>query len=108
MHKTTDTRNDWHCYLLQCADNTFYTGITNNLEKRIAAHNHGTASKYTRGRLPVQLVYSEIHDNRSRASQREAQIKRLSRARKIQLIETKFIYPRNSSKPVSTRTGQAG
>ena len=78
--------NDWYCYLLQCADNTFYTGITNSLEKRVAAHNNGTASKYTRCRLPVQLVFSEPHIDRSSASKREAQIKRFTRIKKLQLI----------------------
>lgn len=86
MSGLTTNQNTWHCYLLQCADNTFYTGITNNLQKRIAAHNLGTASKYTRGRLPVQIVYSETHANRSSASKREAQIKRFSRAKKLDLI----------------------
>ena len=76
----------WYCYLLQCADNTYYTGITNDLNKRLATHNQGIASKYTRSRLPVQLVYTEAHPNRSSASKREAQIKRLNRAKKIALI----------------------
>ena len=82
-HQETST---WYCYLLQCADSTYYTGITNNLDKRLATHNQGVASKYTRSRLPVQLVYTEAHHNRSSASKREAQIKRLNRAKKIALI----------------------
>lgn len=86
VSSTIDIKNDWHCYLVLCADNTFYTGITNNLEKRIAAHNNGTASKYTRCRLPVQLVYSEVHDNRSSASKREAEIKQFGRNKKLDLI----------------------
>lgn len=75
----------WHCYLLECADGTLYTGITNDLEKRLAAHNGGTGSKYTRSRLPVQLVYAEAHLDRSAASRREAAIKKLSRAAKLAL-----------------------
>lgn len=76
----------WFCYLLECADGTLYTGITNDLEKRLAAHNCGTASKYTRSRLPVRLVYSEPHPDRSAASRREIQIKQLPRAAKLALL----------------------
>lgn len=75
----------WHCYLLECADGSLYAGITNNLDKRVAAHNAGTASKYTRSRLPVRLLYSESHPDRSSASQREAAIKKLKRADKLAL-----------------------
>jgi putative endonuclease len=76
----------WFCYLLQCADGTLYTGITNGLDKRIAAHNSGKASKYTRGRLPVALLYSEPHPDRAAASRREVEIKRLPRAGKLALV----------------------
>jgi putative endonuclease len=86
MSVSINTKSEWFCYLLQCADATFYTGITNNLEKRLTAHNQGTASKYTRGRLPVVMIYSEHHPDRSTASKREAQIKRLHRTKKIALI----------------------
>jgi putative endonuclease len=78
----------WWCYILQCADATLYTGITNDLDKRLAAHNAGTASKYTRVRLPVSPVYREACENRSTASKREAQIKRLTRQQKITLINS--------------------
>jgi len=76
---------EWHCYLLQCADGTLYTGITNDLAKRLTAHNNGTASKYTRSRLPVVLVFSEPQPDRARASRREAQIKRMPRSAKLSL-----------------------
>ena len=76
---------EWHCYLLQCSDGTLYTGITNDLAKRLAAHNNGTASKYTRSRLPVALVFSEPQSDRASASRREAQIKRMSRNAKLSL-----------------------
>ena len=76
---------DWYCYLLRCADGTLYCGITNDLDKRIAAHNAGTASKYTRGRLPVELVYAEPCADRSEASKREREIKALPRAGKVAL-----------------------
>ncbi|MCE5182050.1 MAG: GIY-YIG nuclease family protein [Betaproteobacteria bacterium] len=77
----------WHCYILECADGTLYTGITNDLEKRLAAHNSGTASKYTRSRLPVQMVYSETQADRASASRREIEIKRLPRNAKLALMQ---------------------
>jgi len=72
--------------MLRCSDRTLYTGITANLEGRLAAHRDGTASKYTRVRLPVRLVYQEPHPDRSSASKREAAIKKLSRSAKRALI----------------------
>ncbi|PWB45605.1 MAG: hypothetical protein C3F18_13055 [Nitrosomonadales bacterium] len=75
----------WLCYLLECADGTLYTGITNDLDKRLDAHNGGTASKYTRSRLPVRLVYAEPHADRSSASRREAALKKMSRTAKLAL-----------------------
>lgn len=88
MHDTLKNELGWYCYVLLCADNSLYTGITIDLDKRLAAHNNGTASKYTRSRLPVQLVYSEPHTSRSHASQREARIKQLSRSEKLALIQS--------------------
>lgn len=76
----------WVCYLLRCADDTFYCGITNDMQKRLAAHNAGEGAKYTRGRLPVQVVYSENCMDKSAALKRELQIKRLSRSAKIALL----------------------
>ncbi|HEX5636768.1 MAG TPA: GIY-YIG nuclease family protein [Gammaproteobacteria bacterium] len=87
MHDKLENENSWYCYVMQCADNSLYTGITNDLDKRLTAHNNGTASKYTRCRLPVQLVYYEPHASRSAASQREAQIKQLSRVQKLAFIK---------------------
>ena len=77
---------NWFCYLLRCADDTLYCGITNDLEKRLAAHNAGTASKYTRTRLPVELVFAERCADRSAASKREMEIKSLTRAGKLALL----------------------
>lgn len=77
----------WYCYLLECADGTLYTGITNDLDKRVAAHNAGSASKYTRTRLPVKLAYTESQPDRAAASRREMAIKRLPRAAKLGLIQ---------------------
>ena len=79
---------NWFCYLLRCADDTLYCGISNDLEKRLAAHNAGTASKYTRVRLPVELVYAESCADRSAASKREMEIKSLSREKKLALIQS--------------------
>ena len=77
----------WVCYLLRCADDTFYCGISNDLEKRLAAHNAGEGAKYTRGRLPVRVMYSESCADKSAALKRELQIKRLSRSGKIALLQ---------------------
>jgi putative endonuclease len=76
----------WQVYILKCKDGSLYTGIAINLTERIAAHNQGTGAKYTRGRLPVELVYSETAADRSTASKREAAIKKLSRTDKLMLI----------------------
>ena len=76
----------WVCYLLQCADKTLYCGITNDLDKRLAAHNAGAGAKYTRGRTPLQLVYAEPCADKSAALKRERQIKRLSRSAKLALL----------------------
>jgi putative endonuclease len=78
----------WSCYILRCADDTLYCGITNDLEKRLAAHNAGTASKYTRARGPVKLVFAEDCADRSAASKRESAIKNLTREKKIVLIRS--------------------
>tara|TARA_Y100000588_G_C13825172_1_gene741127 strand:- start:405 stop:653 length:249 start_codon:yes stop_codon:yes gene_type:complete len=76
----------WFVYILRCSDDSLYTGITNNLERRITQHNNGTGAKYTRNRAPVQLIYQEDCDDRASASQREYAIKQLSRIQKIELI----------------------
>lgn len=74
-------------YMLECNDGTLYTGCTNDVNKRLALHNKGTASKYTRSRLPVKLVYLEESESKSTALKREMAIKKLSRLRKLKLIE---------------------
>ncbi len=76
---------NWFCYILRCVDDTLYTGITNDLKKRLLAHNTGIASKYTRGRCPVQLIYAEPCADKSIALKRELQIKKLSRPNKMLL-----------------------
>ena len=77
---------NWVCYLLRCADDTLYCGITNDLEKRLLAHNAGEGAKYTRGRLPVRVVYRESCEDKSAALKRELQIKRMSREAKQALL----------------------
>jgi len=77
--------NTWICYLLECADGTLYCGITNDLEKRLAAHNAGEGAKYTRGRTPVVVRYQENCADKSTALKREIEIKRLSRLEKLAL-----------------------
>jgi predicted GIY-YIG superfamily endonuclease len=76
----------WLVYILRCADRSLYTGVTTDLDRRIGQHNAGTASRYTRSRLPVQLAYRETTSDRSSALRREAAIKRLSRRAKERLI----------------------
>lgn len=78
---------NWVCYLLRCADGTLYCGITNDMDKRLAAHNAGEGAKYTRTRKPVELVFSDACADRSTASMRESQIKKLNRAAKLQLVQ---------------------
>ena len=75
-----------YTYLLRCSDGTLYCGWTDNSEKRLAAHNSGKASKYTRSRLPVKLVYFETFETKQEAMSREARIKRLSRREKLALV----------------------
>ena len=75
-----------YAYLLRCADGTLYTGIARDAARRLQVHNSGRGAKYTRSRLPVLLVYRETQPDKSAALRREAEIKRLSRTEKLQLI----------------------
>lgn len=85
-------------YLLRCADGTLYTGCTNDLSRRLAAHNSGKGAKYTRSRRPVELVYREEVPDKSAALRREAAIKRLSRKEKLALIQR----PENAPQPYTS------
>ena len=76
-----------YTYIVKCSDETFYTGWTNDLEKRIEMHNSGKGAKYTKARLPVELVYYEAFDTKEEAMSQEWHIKRLSRSEKQKLIE---------------------
>jgi predicted GIY-YIG superfamily endonuclease len=82
----TVSQEQWVLYVLRCADGSLYTGITNNLHRRMEQHNRGQGAKYTRGRGPVELVYAEACADRSEASKREYVIKQLSLQKKQQLI----------------------
>lgn len=78
----------YYIYILECADNTFYTGITTDLERRVSEHNFSPLwAKYTKTRRPVKLIYSEKYENRSWASKREIEIKKLSKKQKIELTK---------------------
>lgn len=76
-----------YTYIVKCSDGTFYTGWTNNLEKRIKAHNEGKGAKYTKARRPVELAYYEAFEKKEDAMKREWEIKQLKRAEKLRLIE---------------------
>jgi putative endonuclease len=76
----------WIVYMLECADKSLYTGITNNLDRRMAEHEAGKGAKYTKGRGPLRLVYRETCAGRAEASRRETAIKLLDRAKKRQLF----------------------
>jgi len=78
--------NNWITYILKCNDGSYYTGITNDLEKRVSDHENGNGAKYTRGRGPFKIVYQQTQENRSEASKRENEIKKLTRSEKENLI----------------------
>lgn len=77
----------WVTYMVECSDGSIYTGISNNVSKRVSDHNNGKGAKYTRSRSPVTLKWSQSCDNRSEASKLEYKIKKLSRKQKLKLIE---------------------
>ena len=76
---------NWFVYVLKCADNTLYTGITNNLKSRLIAHQNGQGAKYTKGRGPFEIFYKEKCSSRSIATKRELEIKNLKRYQKLKL-----------------------
>ena len=75
-----------YTYIVKCSDGTYYTGWTNNLEKRIACHNAGKGAKYTKARLPVELAYYEAFESKQEAMKREWEIKQMARREKMGLI----------------------
>ena len=86
----SQNRDTWYVYMVRCNDGTLYTGITNDLEKRIEAHNSGKdGARYTRSRRPVKLVYSEEVDSKSTAAKLEYKIKKMTRAKKKEMAKAK-------------------
>lgn len=79
----------WFLYIVRCSDKSLYTGITNDLKRRIKTHNRKKGALYTKFRVPVRLVYKEASPTRSTAQKREAQVKRLTRKQKLKLIRGK-------------------
>ena len=86
----------WSVYIIQCRDQTLYTGITNNLTKRLEMHESGQAAKYTKGRGPFKLVYQEFFENRSLSTIRESEIKKFKKEDKNKLIEGYRVSLRNT------------
>ena len=78
--------HNWYLYVLRCGDGTLYTGITTNIEKRLAAHRAGKGAKYTRGRAPLELIYRELCGSHSDALKKEYRFKQLPRAEKEGII----------------------
>ena len=89
----------WVLYILECRDGTYYTGITDNLPRRIAAHRAGKGAKYTRGRTPLTLRYVTLCADHSEALRREICIKKLSRQEKADLIHSSKIDPQYLEEP---------
>lgn len=77
----------YYLYILECFDQTLYTGITTDLNRRIAEHNNNLGAKYTKGRGPVKLIYSQKFKNRSEATKEESRIKKLTRLQKMAIIK---------------------
>ena len=75
----------WYVYMLRCGDGTLYTGITDDVERRLQTHRAGKGAKYTRGRGPLELVYTQEQPDKSAALRREREIKALDRQKKLQL-----------------------
>lgn len=88
-NKVKRASRSWRLYILKCSDGTFYTGITNDLQRRVEQHNNGSASRYTRSRLPVVLLHEERCRNRSSALKKECRVKALSRKEKEAYIYKK-------------------
>ena len=79
----------WYLYMLRCRDGSLYTGITTDVQRRLEAHRSGKGAKYTRGRGPLTVVYTEQHADRASASRREWEIKHMTREQKLALIGEK-------------------
>lgn len=89
VEKKRKNNDNWFIYIVECCDKSLYTGITNDLEKRLEKHNSGKGAKYTRGRGPIILKYFEKVSSKSTALKREIEIKKLTRAQKDKLIHSR-------------------
>lgn len=87
--KAGPSTDKWFVYMVRCADGSLYTGIAKDVARRFKQHNNGSASRYTRSRLPVELVYQESHPSQSSALKREAAIKALDRWEKLAMTQQK-------------------
>ena len=96
---------NWTVYLVRCRDGSLYTGITTDLDRRLSAHNAGTASRYTRSRLPVKLVHEETGFTHSTALKREAAIKRLARSKKLALLAKRPVQQKSTRRAKRPRRG---
>jgi putative endonuclease len=97
----------WFCYLLECADGTLYAGITTGVDRRVNAHNLGSASKYTRARRPVRVVHTEAWPDRSSATRREIALKKMGRAAKLALVCARST-PRRRPRDYARAAGSRG
>lgn len=94
---------DWFVYVVRCRDGTLYTGISRDVEARVAKHNQGKGARYTRGRGPVALIHRERKSSQAAALRREAAIKALSRPEKLALVKA-AVHPESTpAKPARTR-----
>ncbi len=84
----SEAQETYHVYILECADKSLYTGITNNLEQRLKRHKSGDGGRYTRSKHVVKIIYTEEHPDRSSALKREAQIKSWTRQKKLDLLKS--------------------
>lgn len=96
MREKFEREGKFFVYIVECQDGTYYTGYTNDLEKRVKLHNNGYGAKYLRGKLPVKVVYAKEYRYYKRAVNREREIKTLTRAEKQNLID---IYEKSRSYP---------
>lgn len=96
--QVTDIKEDyfknpmWTLYIIRLNDNSLYTGITKDLNRRMKQHSEGKGSKYVRTRLPLEVVHTEEYENRSKASKREAEVKKMSIVEKEKLVNGDFYY----------------
>lgn len=79
---------EWYLYMIECKDSKLYTGITNDLDRRIKQHNRGKGCRFTKFRIPVKLIYKEIFSSKNEALKKEAEIKGWTRDRKLELAGT--------------------